>query len=258
MFCNRPQIETVFDGLRIERQESMQFFEQKLGAISGGKILDVATQDGEFIGKLLGAFKNYDEAIGIDISDKQFTNGKEDFKNDRVSFRVMDGSNLLFEDEFFNSVSICCGLHHLPDAIAVLDEMERVLKPGGCFIVREQFCDNQTEKQMSDVLIHHWGAKIGRMIGKTHNPTFKKNEIIKMVKRLNLSDFEEQEYICRECDPEKDGKMTDELASISEELKKVENYPGYDELKKEGEKIRQHIMTTGFACATFLDIIGFK
>ncbi|UCC79168.1 MAG: methyltransferase domain-containing protein [Candidatus Zixiibacteriota bacterium] len=236
----------------------MQLLDQKLGAVSGGKILDVATQDGEFIRKLLNAFKNYDEAIGIDISEKQFTKAKENFKDDRVSFRMMDGGNLLFADEAFDTVSICCGLHHLPDVSAVLDEMKRVLKSGGRFIVREQFCDNQTEKQMSDVLLHHWGAKIGRMIGKTHNSTFKKHEIIDMVKRLNLSDFETKEYICRECDPEKDGKMADELADIDKELSKIEKYPGYDELKKEGEQLKHRIMTTGFACATFLDIIGSK
>ncbi len=258
MFCNRAQIETVFDGLRIERQENMQFFEQKLGAKSGGIILDVATQDGEFIRKLLGAFKNYDKAIGIDISEKQFTKAKEEFKGDRVGFKVMDGGNLLFEDEAFDTVSICCGLHHLPDVNAVLDEMKRVLKPEGFFIIREQFCDNQTEKQMSDVLLHHWGAKIGRMIGKSHNSTFKKHEIIKFVEKLNLSDFVAQDYICRECDPEKDGKMADELADIDKELSKIEKYPGYDELKKEGEQLKHRIMKTGFACATFLDIIGSK
>jgi ubiquinone/menaquinone biosynthesis C-methylase UbiE len=228
----------------------MQFLDQKLGTRSGGIILDVATQDGEFIRKLIDAFKNYDEAIGIDISGEKFPEAEEDFKSDRVSFKVMDGGHLQFADE--------AGLHHLTDINVVLDEMKRVLKPGGFFIIREQFCDNQTEKQMSDVLLHHWGAKIGRMIGKSHNSTFKKHEIIKLVKKLNLSDLEAQEFICRECDPEKDGKMDDELASIDEELSKIENHPGYDELKEEGEQLRQRIMKTGFACATHLDIIGRK
>jgi len=236
----------------------MHFLDQKLGGISGGKILDVATQDGEFIRKLLNAFKNYDEAIGIDVSEKQFIKAKEDFKGDRVSFKMMDGGSLLFADEAFDTVSICCGLHHLPDVRAVLGEMKRVLKPEGLFIIREQFCDNQTDKQMSDVLLHHWCAKISRMIGETHNSTFEKHEIIEFIEKINLSDFETQEYFCRECDPEKDGKMADELADIDKELSKIEKYPGYDELKKEGEKIRHHIMTNGFACATFLDIIGFK
>jgi ubiquinone/menaquinone biosynthesis C-methylase UbiE len=245
-----------FDGLRIERQESMQFLDQKLGTESGGIILDVATQDGEFIRKLINAFKNYDKAIGIDISGEKFNGAKEEFKGDRVSFKVMDGGNLLFANDSFDTVSMSAGLHHLSDINAVLDEMKRVLKPGGFFIIREQFCDNQTEKQMSDVLLHHWGAKIGRMIGKTHNSTLKKHEIIKIVEKLNLGDFEVQEYVCRECDPEKDGKMTDELASIDEELSKIENHPGYDELRKEGEQLRQRIMKTGFACATHLDIIG--
>ena len=96
------------------------------------------------------------------------------------------------------------------------------------------------------------------MIGKSHNSTFKKHEIIKFVEKLNLSDFVAQDYICRECDPEKDGKMADELADIDKELSKIEKYPGYDELKKEGEQLKHRIMKTGFACATFLDIIGSK
>jgi ubiquinone/menaquinone biosynthesis C-methylase UbiE len=236
----------------------MQFLDQKLGAKSGGKILDIATQDGEFIRKMIDAFSNYDTAIGIDISGEKFPEAEEDFKSDRVSFKVMDGGNLLFANDSFDTVSICAGLHHLSDINAVLDEMKRVLKTGGFFLIREQFCDNQTEKQMSDVLLHHWGAKIGRMIGKSHNSTFKKHEIIKLVKKLNLSDLEAQEFICRECDPEKDGKMDDELASIDEELSKIENHPGYDELKEEGEQLRQRIIKTGFACATHLDIIGRK
>ncbi|UCE65247.1 MAG: class I SAM-dependent methyltransferase [Candidatus Zixiibacteriota bacterium] len=236
----------------------MQLFKQKLGTKYGGKILDVATKDGDFIRKLIDAFKDYDVATGIDISEEQFTKAREDFKGDRVSFKVMDGGKLLFADGAFDTVSICNGLHHLPDVNAVLDEMKRVLKPEGFFIIREQFCDNQTEKQMSDVLLHHWGAKISRMIGETHNSTFKKYEIIKFVEKLDLGGFEAQEYICHECDPEKDGKMADELADIDKELSKIEKYPGYDELKKEGEQLRHRIMKKGFACATFLDIIGSK
>jgi len=232
--------------------------EKKLGKLSGGKILDVATGSGGFIRKLIDAFKNYDEVIGIDVSDKQFEEGQNDFEKDRVSFRKTDGAKLPYDDDTFDTVAICAGLHHLPEIKSVLLEMKRVLKPGGRFIVREMFCDNQSEKQLSDVYLHHWAAKISRIEGKSHNPTLKRQQIIDLIDGLGLQEYETGEFICHECDPEKDGKMERELADIDKELAKVEGHPQYDSLKEEGERIRQRILKNGYACATNLDIIGIK
>jgi len=236
----------------------MDILEKKLRTLSGGKILDVATGDGSFIRKLIDAFKDYDEAIGVDISDKHFEEARKDFKKDRVSFRKTDGADLPFDDDSFDAVAISAGLHHLPDIISVLLEMKRVLKPGGRFIVREMFCDNQSEKQLSDVYMHHWGAKISRIEGESHNPTMKKQEIIDLIDSLGLKEYETGEYFCRDCDPEKDGKMEQELADIDNELAKVEGHPDYDSLKEEGEQVRQWILKNGYACATNLDVVGVK
>jgi methylase of polypeptide subunit release factors len=42
----------------------------KLGSISGGKVLDVATGSGDFVDTLMKALKDYDCFVGIDISAK--------------------------------------------------------------------------------------------------------------------------------------------------------------------------------------------
>lgn len=236
----------------------MNILEKRLRTISGGKILDVATGNGGFIRKLIDGFKDYDEVIGIDISDKDFEEGRNDFKNDRVSFRKLDGANLPYEDDTFDTVAISAGLHHLPDIKSVLFEMTRVLKPGGRFIVREMFRDHQSKKQLSDVYLHHWAAKISRIEGESHNPTMKKQEIIGLIDGLGLREYETGEFVCHDCDPEKDGKMERELADIDKELAKVEGHRRYASLKKEGERIRQRILKNGFACASNLDVIGIK
>jgi SAM-dependent methyltransferase len=153
---------------------------------------------------------------------------------------------------------MCAGFHHLPEIEPVLYEMKRVLKPGGLFIVREMFCDHQSKKQLSDVYNHHWSAKIGRLTGKSHNSTLKRQEIIDLIESLDLKEYKTKNYTCHECDPEKDGKMQDELDDIDKQLAKVEGHPQYDELKEEGELIRQRILKNGFACATELDVIGIK
>jgi SAM-dependent methyltransferase len=237
---------------------NMNILEKKLRTLSGGKMLDVATGDGDFIRKLLDAFKDYDEVIGIDISDEDFEEARKDFEKDRVSFRKMDGANLPYIDDSFDTVAMSAGLHHLPDIKSVLLEMKRVLKPGGRFIIREMFCDDQSEKQLSDVYLHRWAAKISCIMGKLHNPTLKKQEIKDLIDSLGLNEYETGEYICHECNPEKDGKMERELADIDKELTKVEGHPQYDALKEEGEQIRQRILKNGFACATNLDVIGIK
>ena len=237
---------------------NMNLLNKKLGSLSGGRILDVATSDGGFIRKLIDAFDNYESAVGVDIDDKHFSDAHEKFKNDPVTFSIMDGAGLSFEDNSFETVSMCAGLHHLPDIRPVLSEMYRVLKPGGFFILREMTSDGQSEKQMSDEKTHHWAAKIHRIMGEIHNPTLSRQAIIDHVEDLRLSEYETGIYTCHECDPEKDGKMERELADLDKELTKVEGHPEYGALKAEAEQIRQFILTHGFACASCIDVIGIK
>ncbi len=54
-------------------------------------------------------------------------------------------------------------LHHLSDKTKVIEEMKRVLKTNGIFIINEMFCDYQNEAQMSHVYVHHIGADIDRI-----------------------------------------------------------------------------------------------
>ncbi len=236
----------------------MNLLNKKLGSLSGGRILDVATGDGSFIRKLIDAFDDYDNAVGIDIDDKHFNEAHKDFEEDRVTFAIMDGVHLSFDDDSFDTVAMRAGLHHLPDIKSVLCEMKRVLKPGGFFIIREMTCDYQNKKQLSDVQMHHWSARINRIEGISHNSTLSRQEIIDLVDGLGLGEYETGKYTCNDCDPEKDGKMERELADIDKELAKVEGHPDYDKLQKEGDQIRQYILKHGFACASSMDIVGNK
>ena len=45
-------------------------FEQTLGDIAGGRVLDVATQEGGFVRILAESLKSYTEIVGIDISEQ--------------------------------------------------------------------------------------------------------------------------------------------------------------------------------------------
>ena len=111
----------------------------KLSAISGGKVLDVATGSGEFIDTLIKALKDYDCFTGIDISRKDLESAKKRFRDKPVKLIEMNAESLEFDDNSFDTVGMAYSLHHLERTDKVLAEMHRVLKPGGNLIIQEEF-----------------------------------------------------------------------------------------------------------------------
>lgn len=54
-----------------------------------------------------------------------------------IRFRCEDAASLPFEDGAFGCVATMDALHHFLDPVAVLTEMERVLRPGGTLILAD-------------------------------------------------------------------------------------------------------------------------
>ena len=76
----------------------------------------------------------------IDISEESINQAKylieqNGFSN--VEFQVADIYDLPFEDESFDHIFVCFVLEHLPDPIATLMSLKRVLKKGGSITVIE-------------------------------------------------------------------------------------------------------------------------
>lgn len=163
----------------------------KLGSISGGKVLDVATGSGDFIDTLMKALKNYDCFVGIDISKKNLESAEKRFRERPVRLMEMNAESLEFDDNSFGTVSMAYSLHHLVRIDKVLAEMRRVLKPGGNLIIQEEFSDGkQTKAQKTNTLQHSWDAQIDSLLGKTHKTTLTKHRIKETIGNLLLEPIE--------------------------------------------------------------------
>ncbi|MBN1236187.1 MAG: class I SAM-dependent methyltransferase [Methanotrichaceae archaeon] len=99
-----------------------------------GNILDVGTGRGLLPIKIAQKSERL-KAYGIDISKRAIDAARRDALASGLAnapqFEVGDVCALPFEDEFFDLVVSTFSLHHWPDATAGLNEISRVLKPGG-------------------------------------------------------------------------------------------------------------------------------
>jgi ubiquinone/menaquinone biosynthesis C-methylase UbiE len=135
-------------------------FARALGDINGGSVLDVATHEGGFVRILMDHLKSYAEIVGIDIHEHAIETAQRTLGQPGVRFRVMDAERLDLQDDSFDTVAISASLHHLSHIQRVLDEMVRVLKPGGHFIAAEMHRDGQTEAELTSVYLHQWVAQV--------------------------------------------------------------------------------------------------
>lgn len=76
---------------------------------------------------------------GIDLSDEMIARGQDNARRagvaDRVSFRRGNAQQIPFPDASLHLVVSTLSLHHWSDPVAVLDEIARVLRPGGSFLI---------------------------------------------------------------------------------------------------------------------------
>ncbi|MEZ5360718.1 MAG: class I SAM-dependent methyltransferase [Candidatus Zixiibacteriota bacterium] len=236
----------------------MVVLEDKLGTISGGRVLDIATGEGGFILMLKESLRDFEQFVGIDITDSKFNKAREKFEGENISFAKMDGAKLAFSNDCFDTVTVCNSLHHLGDIPSTLQEMKRVLRPGGNFLIFEMFSDNQSPQQINHVDLHHWWAAVNRLEGIPHNPTMRKAEIIDFVNQLNLHKVEFVEHLMSDEDREDEETLEFLFKTIDEFLKKLESIPDSEKLMSEGRELRRRIEIDGFAWATELVAIGKK
>jgi ubiquinone/menaquinone biosynthesis C-methylase UbiE len=227
-----------------------------LGSISGGRILDIATGSGNFIHFLLAGLKDYREIIGIDTNERAATAFSNTFKDKTdIHFALVDALKPPYDDESFDMVCISNSLHHFENPQIILNQMLRLLLPGGYLITAEMYRDGQTETQMTHVLLHHWWAAVDQLTGVIHNETYQREAILTMIAHLKLSDLTLYDLADLEENP-KSPDILDELNPVIDRyIQRAERRP---DLQTFGEELRQRICEVGFHSATTLLLIGKK
>eukprot|EP01035_Chromulina_nebulosa_P019351 gene19351-25216_t len=141
----------------------------KFGQITGtkpAKILDVGCGIGGTSRYLANKFGSDTQVVGITLSpaqQKRATQLAIDKNIPNCEFLVMDALNMDYPDNSFDVVWACESGEHMPDKSKYINEMTRVLKPGGRIVVAT-WCERDEgnkpftpkERKMLDFLYAEW------------------------------------------------------------------------------------------------------
>lgn len=113
----------------------------EMGVPPAGKLLDIGTGPGFVAIQVARRLPESVRVTGLDLSAAMLAVAAENARraglNGQVSWREGDAKAMPFADGEFDWVVSSGSLHHWEDPLAVLNEIARVLKPGGRCIVRD-------------------------------------------------------------------------------------------------------------------------
>ncbi len=105
----------------------------------GSSVLDCATGTGDLAIEFKKAVGPEGQVIGTDFNAEMISSApaKAKVKNLDIKFEIADAMDLKYPDSSFDVVSISFGIRNVGDPLKALNEMARVLKPGGRLMVLE-------------------------------------------------------------------------------------------------------------------------
>jgi len=225
-----------------------------LGHIRGGRVLDVATGRGGFIGFLADGLADYDEIVGIELDDSR----RSAFEAATVGYRDVqflqgDFMRAALGPGSFDTAAVSASLHHFDDPVAVLRRMHELVRPDGWFVVSEMYRDGQTPAQQTEVAVHDWMAAVDTAAGGTHRPTFHRSEIIDMFGDLGLVDVREVDRADLDADPH-DPTAIAQITDVVDRY--VSKAAGRPELLERAGELRDRLIANGIQEATILVLVG--
>jgi len=157
-------------------------------------ILDVATGTGDMIVHIANCITA--KIYGIDIADKMLQIAREKIKNKNIKNEIvlslMPAEKLTFKNEYFDVVTVAFGVRNFENTEHSLNEIYRVLKNNGIFIVLEFIKpDSKINRFLLNMYLKNILPVIGRLISK--------NKYAYKYLHQSIENFYEEKFFVRKC-----------------------------------------------------------
>ncbi len=138
---------------------------QSLQSIHPKVILDIATGTADLAIEALKL--NPEKIFGVDLSEEMLENGRKKLQKkgliDKIELLKGDSEKLIFDDNKFDAVTVSFGVRNFQNLEKGLEEMRRVLKPGGMLMILEF---SQPKNKLILPLYSFYSSKVTPQIGK--------------------------------------------------------------------------------------------
>ena len=233
-------------------------FDTLLSAINGGKVLDVGCGTGQFTATLVNSLLSFESITGADVDEDALSKARENFPGRKFTFQTANSQALPFDADFFDMTTISKALHHLEDPSKALWEMYRVLRPGGYLLINEMHREVSSKQQELHLLYHHLRSEIDNALGISHNHTFRKHELLRLISGLRLQNMQVHEFIPETGPPKSQDIILEYSGKMDAWMKELEGHPQRREFTGRIEQVRQRIKQFGISRPPQLVIFGRK
>lgn len=132
--------------------DTLTFFKTWANLSSDAVILDVACGTGE-LERLLAAENPHQHIVGVDLSEQMLAQARQKLHAfSHITFYLATVRSLPFPDHSFDAVISANSFHYFDDPLASLQEMRRVLKPSGRFVLLD-WCRDGWLCQLCDIIL---------------------------------------------------------------------------------------------------------
>ena len=231
-------------------------FKKLLSEIDGGMILDVGCGSGQFTGILVKYLASYETITGVDVDEKTLREAGKNFPGKEFIFHTASAQDLPFDEGSFDTAVISRALHHMENPVRTLEEMHRVLRPGGYLLINEMTREVSTDAQESHLLYHHLRSEIDNALGISHNHTFKKDDLIRLGSGLRLNDMQIHEFIPETEHVGMEENILEFSGKLDAWMEELEGQPRRNEFVRRIEQVRKRIKSHGISRPPQLVIFG--
>ena len=146
------------------------------------RVLDVACGPGNFTRFLSEALTGDGLAVGFDISEAMIARAVRDNRGPRAAYVRGDAAHLPYSDATFDAVCCYAALYLVPQPMTVLDELIRVLRPGGRIAIMAS-CEPRPAPL---------GSVVGFGTGLAGVRMFPKNQFTDVFDRAGMTDIQQE------------------------------------------------------------------
>lgn len=235
----------------------MDELKKQLAAYRAGQMLEVGTGSGKYIPTLLEIFSGVERITGIDTDTDSLRQAEAAYaSHEKIQFMQMNAAKMDFVDQTFDTVCISNALHHLPPGVNVIEEMKRVVKRDGLFLINELVSDDPNEAQLSHILYHHFGADVDQRLGKYHRHTYTRQEVMDIISASgiiirSIYEFNEPKEDVME---ERDIRLVSE--ACKQHMERAKAFEDYEAFAERGLYIMERLNNVGIQRPTQIVILG--